>query len=49
MSRQAILAIALVLTGCASMPQAQRVVSPCEIEQASYECQIERYNNVDVP
>jgi uncharacterized lipoprotein len=38
----------LVLAGCSGMPAYQRPASPCDISQASMECQVERYNNVSV-
>lgn len=38
----------LVLGGCAAVPLAWSPSSPCDLSQASYECQVERYNNVGV-
>jgi hypothetical protein len=36
------------LAGCSGIPRGQLTVSPCLAGEASYECQIERYNNVNV-
>jgi hypothetical protein len=37
-----------LLAACSSLPQRQELaVSPCLENQASYECQVERYNNVN--
>jgi uncharacterized lipoprotein YmbA len=36
----------LLLTGCASVPHPQYTASPCAAQEASYECQVERYHNV---
>jgi hypothetical protein len=38
----------LGLAGCASVQPGQYTASPCSASEASYECQIERYNNVNV-
>ncbi len=38
----------LALAGCASLPPPQAGASPCFAAEASYECQIERYRNVNV-
>jgi hypothetical protein len=39
-----------VLAGCASAPPpVVDVRSPCFANEASYACQVERYNNVNVP
>ena len=47
---KAICVIALIaLAGCSGMAAMQRnVSSPCAISEASYECQVERYHNVNV-
>jgi hypothetical protein len=38
----------LALTGCAGLPAAPPPgPSPCVLSEASYECQIERYKNVN--
>jgi hypothetical protein len=37
------------LASCTNMPRAPAVpASPCDISKASYECQIEQYQNVNV-
>ena len=41
--------VVALLTGCATLPPAQVSQSPCAIHEASYECQVERYHNVNVP
>lgn len=38
----------LALAGCSGAPYRERTASPCFTGEASYECQIERYQNVDV-
>jgi len=40
----------LALSACAAMPPGPLDVSPspCAISEASYECQVERYQNVNV-
>ena len=40
------IALLSVLAGCASAPPAQYSGSPCDAGEASYACQVERYNNV---
>jgi hypothetical protein len=37
-----------VLAGCSGVPARQHTVSPCFASEASYECQIERYQNISV-
>jgi hypothetical protein len=46
-----LLSIALVLAvaGCAVQPPTQQAVSPCAVYEYSYECQVERYHNANVP
>ena len=46
-----LLSIALLLTvaGCAAPPPTQQAGSPCAVYEYSYECQVERYHNVNVP
>jgi hypothetical protein len=40
----------LALAACASVPPPMaHVPSPCDAGEASYACQVERYNNVNVP
>ena len=40
----------LALSGCAGLPPRsyQPAPSPCALSEASYECQVERYQNVNV-
>ena len=38
----------LALAGCAGLPQQQHAASPCAADEASYECQVERYQKVNV-
>jgi hypothetical protein len=38
----------LALSGCSGVPYRQHVASPCFASEASYECQVERYHNVNV-
>ena len=39
----------LLLTACAGVPATgTATASPCAVSEASMECQIERYNNVNV-
>ncbi|HUR90505.1 MAG TPA: hypothetical protein VMZ74_15580 [Ramlibacter sp.] len=46
--RKSITALLLAaLVGCASTPQVVHVPSACELSEASYECQVERYKNVN--
>ncbi|MDB5871103.1 MAG: hypothetical protein JWQ07_545 [Ramlibacter sp.] len=37
----------LALAGCSGMPRPPNTQSPCYASEASYECQIERYKNVN--
>lgn len=41
-----IAAIVLVLAGCSGMPATQYAPSPCAAGEATYACQVERYQNV---
>ena len=36
------------LAGCTGMAPFQHTASPCFAGEASYECQVERYHNVNV-
>lgn len=47
MTRLTSIAALVALAGCATAPY-QPTVSPCYASEASYECQVERYNNVNV-
>jgi hypothetical protein len=38
----------LLLGGCANLPPPVREPSPCDAGETTYECQVERYNNVNV-
>jgi hypothetical protein len=45
----AVALLLLALAGCASVPPpAADIRSPCFGNEASWECQVERYNNVNV-
>jgi hypothetical protein len=41
------LIVLLALAGCSALPPPQLVASPCATSEASYECQVERYHNVN--
>jgi hypothetical protein len=43
-----IVAVLLALAGCSAVPRRQEIASPCHASEASYECQVERYQNVNV-
>ena len=49
MAKACMLVLLLVLAGCANLPASEAKVSPCAASEASYECQVERYFNVNVP
>jgi hypothetical protein len=39
----------LAIAGCAAAPPPPRAApSPCAVNEASYDCQVERYHNVNV-
>ena len=40
-------ALVLALAGCSGLPRYQHTASPCVAGEATYECQIERYQNVN--
>ena len=40
--------LVLALAGCQGVPYRQLTASPCLAGEATYECQIERYHNVNV-
>jgi hypothetical protein len=48
MNQALTLLLAAALAGCAAQPPLKDP-SPCAIAEASYECQVERYQNVSVP
>jgi len=41
-------ALLLAQAGCATAPDQPDPASPCLTNEASYACQVERYNNVNV-
>jgi uncharacterized lipoprotein YajG len=41
-------AFLLALAGCTATPYSPDKTSPCALSEASMECQVERYNNVNV-
>jgi hypothetical protein len=49
MARTFIVTLLFAVAGCSSVAPAQIANSPCSINEASYECQVERYFNVSVP
>ena len=49
MAKSCTLVLLLALAGCANLPPGEAKVSPCAASEASYECQVERYYNVNVP
>lgn len=48
MTRALLAVLSLALAGCPSLPRPELQASPCATSEASYECQVERYNNVNV-
>lgn len=48
MAKPFIFAFILLLAGCSGMPRAPDVSSPCYANESSYECQVERYHNVNI-
>jgi len=34
--------------GCSTVPHAARAPSACDLSETSYDCQVERYNNVGI-
>ena len=48
MAKCSCLALLLALAGCAAVPRYRPEPSPCALSEASYECQVERYQNVNV-
>lgn len=47
MARAARLLVLLALGACTTLPPQPVAPSPCTLGEASYACQIERYQNVD--
>jgi hypothetical protein len=47
MIKPVVVVLLLALAGCGGVPY-QREPSPCAVSEASYACQIERYQNVNV-
>lgn len=41
------LVFVLALAGCSGLPRYQHTASPCAAGEATYECQVERYQNVN--
>ena len=50
MSKSLCAVLLLALSACSGLPprQLDASPSPCAISEASYECQVERYQNVNV-
>jgi len=46
MAKPSLIAFILLLAGCSGVARAPDVSSPCYANEASYECQVERYHNV---
>ena len=48
--RTCLLVLLLAQAGCAQLPARQaRAPSPCDAGEATYACQVERYQNVNTP
>jgi hypothetical protein len=47
MAKSSIVAFVLMLAGCSGVARAPDATSPCYANEASYECQVERYHNVN--
>ena len=48
MAKPFIVVFVLALAGCSSVRSVQYSASPCAVSESSYECQVERYFNVNV-
>ena len=49
MAKSLCLALLLAISGCSALPRNdQAAPSPCALDEASYACQVERYQNVNV-
>jgi starvation-inducible outer membrane lipoprotein len=46
MARSFVIALTLLLAACSGMPVTIVNMSPCQVSEASYECQVERYRNI---
>lgn len=40
--------VLIALSGCSGVAPLRNMASPCAVSEASYECQVERYHNVNV-
>jgi hypothetical protein len=47
MAKPLILLLLALLSGCSTTPVPRYTASPCHASEASYECQVERYQNVN--
>ena len=45
--KSVLLALLLAQAGCTGIPPGTGKASPCAVSEASMECQVERYNNVN--
>ena len=48
MAKPLILILLAVLSGCSTVVVQPNTASPCYANEASYDCQVERYHNVNV-
>ena len=48
MAKPFIVVLLLLVAGCSGIPRAPDVASPCYANESSYDCQLERYHNVNV-
>jgi uncharacterized lipoprotein YajG len=49
MSKSITIALLLfALAGCSTQPTARAYSSPCDAGEATYACQVERYNNIGI-
>lgn len=48
MARILIVLVLFASAGCSAVAQRQYAASACAASEASYECQVERYHNVNV-
>ncbi|MES3001181.1 MAG: hypothetical protein V4787_10865 [Pseudomonadota bacterium] len=47
MAKPLILILLAVLSGCSTVVVQPNTASPCSVNEASYDCQVERYHNVN--